>query len=281
VIIPVVVGGTAESFVNDLRTTVPVGTMCEFTTRHLDPLFFGTPRWVGYPAAYGSTMDYEESVAIGIAELWEIVQVYIGEGEQVVLVGYSQGAAIIRRFLAKLAAGGYGDPSVFKDVIVGAALIADPYRPPGGTHLLDTIPPGYGVAGAREIWPDGYLVEVAAPRDPICASPYNSYIRTIADFSGFFSFEPRDLIMWAKQTIIKIQEQGWQNANLDWTQFWQTGQRVREAVDGIGGYLPYDKNLNPGGGRHTCYGTEKMPMSQFTYCERLAIEMNTIARRSA
>lgn len=280
-IIPVVVGGTSESFVGDDRTEVPVNSMCEFTTRHLDPLFFAPARWCGYPSSYGSSMDYEESVAVGIAELWEVVQIYIGEGEQVALVGYSQGAAIIRRFLAKLAAGGYGDPTVFKDVIVGAALIADPYRPEGATYTLDTIPTGYGVAGKTEIWQDGYLVEVAAPRDPISGSPYNSYIRTLADFSGYFSFEPRDLIMWAKQTIIKIQEQGWQNANLDWTQFWQTGQRVREAIDGIGGYLPYDKNLNPGGGRHTCYGTERMPMSQYTYCERLAIEMNTIARRSA
>ena len=249
-IIPVVVGGTSESYVNDLRTTVPENSMCEFTTRHLDPLYFDTARWCGYPSAYGSSMDYEESVAAGIAALWDVVETYIGEGEQVVLVGYSQGAAIIRRFLAKLAAGDYGDPTVFKDVILGAALIADPYRPEG--YGIDTIPPGYGVAGKTTIWTDGYLKEVAAPRDPICASPYNSYIRTIADFSGYFSFHQRDLIMWAKQTIIKIQEQGWQNANLDWTQFWQTGQRVREAIDGIGGYLPYDKNLNPRGGWHTC-----------------------------
>jgi hypothetical protein len=103
------------------------------------------------------------------------------------------------------------------------------------------------------------------------------------------STDPRELAEWMQSIIVKVQQRGWQNANLDWGQFWLTGQRVNEAVDYAGGYLPrleYKTTdwtppivINPGGGRHTCYGTELVPGSHFTYCELLAMALNSIGEQ--
>ncbi|WNY15128.1 lysin B [Rhodococcus phage MacGully] len=281
---PIVVGGTTESYPNDLRTTVPTNTMLHSVTKHLDPAHFAPARWVGYPAKYGDGGAYETSVNQGMwATLLAMLEISGSAGDNdpwyqdnhFWLIGYSQGATVIRRLNEELLK--TNSLPVMRRKIAGISGVADPYRPVGVALGFD--PGGFGVAGTAN-WDKGTpMLQIAASRDPICAAPYNSYIRTVADFTGYMSFtKPGDLAKWASEVIRRIQNRGWQNANLDWGQFWLTGMRVAEAVDQLGGYLPKSP-LNPGGGRHTCYNIEKMPNSPFTYCERMAQEMNTIARR--
>lgn len=285
---PIAVGGTGESYPGDARTTMPepVISMLSFITQKLDPDYYLPGRWVGYPASYGDPMPYETSVEEALNNLDPVVQAALTAGEQVVLLGYSQGASVVRRYLSALAAGEYGDPDSYYGDILGAACVADPYRPEG--VALGYEPGGYGIAGETGIWEDGFLLEVAASRDPICAAQYNSLLRTVADLSGFMSTDIRNLQGWMKAMMKTIQDRGWQNANLDWGQFWLVGQRVNEAIDMAGGYLPRIEYktlpwlppivVNPGGGRHTCYGVERMPGSQYTYCEMLALELNDRAK---
>ena len=272
-----VLGGTGESYPGDLRTEVPPETMLHHVTKHLDPDHF-TSHWVGYPAEYAGSMDYNESVQLGVVNAYlKMVDILSGgtwdhEGDRLWLTGYSQGATIARRFNEALT-----EADNYRSFVAGVSCVADPHRPEGVALGFD--PGGSGVGGPVKWDPEVPMLQVAASRDPICASAANSYIRTVADFTGFLAFNPDDLHQWARDTIRRIEAKGWQNANLDWGQFWLTGMRVAEAVDGLRGYLPMIPGLNPGGGRHTCYGVERMPNSPFTYCERLAQEMNTIARR--
>lgn len=286
---PIAVGGTGESFPGDARIEMPepMISMLSFITEKLDEEYYLPGRWVGYPASYGDPMPYETSVQEALDNLDPVVQAALTAEEQVVLLGYSQGASVVRRYLSAIRAGEYGDPEGYVGLILGAACVADPYRPEG--VVVGYEPGGYGIAGTTPQWEDSFLLEVAAHRDPICAAPYNSLLRTIADLSGFMSTDIRNLQGWMKAMMKTIQDRGWQNANLDWGQFWLVGQRVNEAIDMAGGYLPRIEYktmpwlppivINPGGGRHTCYGMEKMPNSQYTYCEMLALELNSIANR--
>jgi hypothetical protein len=286
---PIAVGGTGESYPGDPRTEMPdpLMSMLSFITEKLDEEYYLPGRWVGYPASYGDPMPYETSVQEALDNLDPVVQAALTAEEQVVLLGYSQGASVVRRYLSAIRAGEYGDPEGYVGLILGAACVADPYRPEG--VVVGYEPGGYGIAGTTPQWEDSFLLEVAAHRDPICAAPYNSLLRTVADLSGFMSTDIRNLQGWMKAMMKTIQDRGWQNANLDWGQFWLVGQRVNEAIDMAGGYLPRIEYktmpwlppivINPGGGRHTCYGMEKMPNSQYTYCEMLALELNSIANR--
>lgn len=281
---PIAVGGTSESYAGDVRTEMPVKevSMLTYVTNALSEEYFEPARWVGYPASYATPMPYEESVGEGIDNLHPVVEDAIAEFDRVALLGYSQGASVVRRYLAKLAAGDYGDPADYEGVIVGAGCVADPYRPEG--NALGFEPGGYGLAGKTTVWDGGYLFEVAAHRDPICAAKYNSYLRDVADFTGYMTPDPRKLDQWMKKNIATIKDKGWQNANLDWGQFWLTGQRVNNSIDEAGGYLQRIEYqtmpwlppivINPGGGRHTCYGVELLPGSIYTYCETLAMAMN-------
>ena len=283
---PIAVGGTGESYANDIRTAVPAGSMLSFVTNSLDPQYFNTAWWVGYPSAYGVPMSFEASVDAGLDALDAKVQAALTAGNKVVLLGYSQGAVIVRRYLAALAEGEYGDAENYTDLIVGAACVADPYRDQGN-YIGAVDPGGYGLAGTTTFWQDGYLLEAAAERDPITAAPADSMLRIIADLTRFMSIDMRKVHEWFADMIKTIRDDGWQKANLDWGQFWVTGQRVQNAIDLAGGYFPLRKYktmpwlpeivINPGGGRHTCYATERVPGSNLTYCEMLAFEINYLA----
>lgn len=286
---PIAVGGTGESYPGDERTEMPAKeiSMLTFITEKLDPDYYLPGRWVGYPASYGDPMPYETSVEEALLNLDPIVQAALSADEKVVLLGYSQGASVVRRYLSEIARGEFGDPDTYYGgKLLGAACVADPYRPEG--VALGHDPGGYGIAGQTQVWEEGYLLEVAASRDPICAAQDNSLLRTVADLSGFMSTDIRNLHDWMKAMMKTIQDRGWQNANLDWGQFWLVGQRVNEAIDMAGGYLPRIEYktfpwlppvvINPGGGRHTCYGVERMPGSQYTYCEMLALQLNDAAK---
>ncbi|WNM64943.1 lysin B [Rhodococcus phage Apiary] len=291
-----VLGGTSESYPDDQRTEVPSNTMLYSITRHLDPAHFHPARWVGYPAQYAGSMDYEESVQVAIGNTYQVLgETMAGpgwaEGDRFWLIGYSQGATVVRRMNELLLGENPTAESImeYRNAIAGISCVADPYRPEGVALGFD--PGGYGVAGKARYDKGTPMLQVAADRDPICAAPYNSFIRTVADFTGYFAMDKASLQEWARDLIKRIKSQGWQNANLDWGQFWLFGQRVDNAIDQLGGYLPRSEIrnpipglppivINPGGGRHTCYNIERMPNSPYTYCERIALEMNHIARRN-
>lgn len=291
-ITPIVMGGTTESYPGDQRTEVPRECLLYSVTRHLDPEYFNTARWVGYPALYAGDLSYEQSLAVGVEAMKAAVTEETAvKGNHVILLGYSQSAVVVRRLLAEAKTGKFGDPTWNAEWIKAAGLVADPVRPKGVALEYDPHPGWYGVAGTEPVWDAVPLLEMAAHRDPISSVPDNSLIRSLADFSGFFGFNQAALDRWVQDMIAKVKSKGWQNANLDWRQFWLVGQRVNEAVDALGGYLPRQEVrfsrflppsiVNPGGGRHTCYNIERMPGSQYTYCERLALELNRIAQGEA
>lgn len=265
--------------------------MLGFVTRELDPAFYNPARWIGYPAQYAGTMDYEASIGAAIVKAMPIILAQINQGNMVVLLGYSQGAVVARRILAQFGQGVYGPADSFRNKVIGAALVADPVRPPG-KNLGNFVAPGSGVAGSEPIWDKAFLLELANPKDIICSAPYNSLIRTFADFTGFFATNPNSLNRWVSDTQKKIQKRGWQNANLDWGQFWLIGQRVAEAVEGLQGYLPTTRRrnplpwlpdlvINPKGGQHTLYPQAIMPGENKTYCQVLAAELNEAGARRA
>lgn len=291
-IVPIVFGGTSESYPGDNRSTPPNGTMLKVVTDKLDSRWYRQARWVGYPAQYAGVMSYEASIAAAIQNAIPIIaDVLNNTTHQVVLLGYSQGAAVVRRILAQLKNGVHGPVSFFDGRVIGAGLIADPARP-AGKNLGPQVAPGYGIAGPEEVWEKAFLLEIANPLDVICCAPQNSLIRTFADFTGFFATDQASLERWASTSIKRIQERGWQNANLDWGQFWNIGQRVNEAVAGIQGYLPRrtrrnplpwlpDIVMNPNGGQHTRYHLDLIPGTRMTGCELLAFELNAAGERRA
>ena len=291
-IVPIVFGGTSESYPGDNRTTPPDGTMLKVVTDKLDSRWYNPAIWIGYPAQYAGVMSYEESIAVAIQNAIPVINDILNNtNDQIVLLGYSQGAAIARRILAQIGAGVHGTVDFFTGRVIGAGLIADPARP-AGENLGPQIAPGYGIAGTEEVWEKAFLLEIANPLDVICCAPHNSLIRTFSDFTGFFATDKASLERWAATSIQKVKQRGWQNSNLDWGQFWQIGQRVNEAVAGLQGYLPRhtrknplswlpDIVMNPNGGQHTRYHLDLIPGTRMTGCELLAFELNAAGERRA
>jgi hypothetical protein len=290
-ITPIVFGGTSESYPGDNRTSPPAGSMLKFVTDKLDPRWYNPAVWVGYPAQYAGSMSYEQSITTAVNNAVAIMARELQAGNMIVLLGFSQGATICRRILAMYGNGAFGDVNWYIGKVIGAGLIADPVRP-AGKNLGPQVAPGSGVAGSEPIWDKAFLLEIANPKDVICCAPYNSLIRTFADFTGFFATDGRSLEQWAATSIKRVQEKGWQNANLDWGQFWQFGQRVNEAITGLQGYLPRrtrknplpwlpDIVSNPGGGQHTRYHIDFIPGTKMTGCELLAFELNAAGERRA
>ncbi|MFC4123714.1 PE-PPE domain-containing protein [Nocardia rhizosphaerae] len=161
------------------------------------------PRMVPYPADYGTTMSFTESVAAGKRALLAAID---RTPNLVVLAGYSQGAAVAGDVAAAIGRGEHPGLEV-----LACALIADPCRP-AGRYLGDTDPGGFGVVGERHI--DGIPAYwAAAPGDPITALPAGNPLRTIADLSAFFSFaSPSAAVRWAQRmldTATRKQLQRW------------------------------------------------------------------------
>lgn len=169
-----VVGGTGESHLGDRRTEVT--GLLSGVADVLDERF--ACRWVGYPASYGPApepggMSFADSVAIGAARLASLLEVSAGT---VALVGYSQGAVVIRTALAALADRGDG----VLGRILGIGFVADPHQPPGAVPGCD----GWGVAGPGEPLPPGIpVIWVGAPDDMICNARPDSLVRDIADLT--------------------------------------------------------------------------------------------------
>lgn len=120
-----VVGGTGESYDGDMRTEVT--GLLSGVTDALDDRF--DTRWVGYPASYGpaphlSGISYADSVAAGQRALAAALHAVVGP---VMIIGYSQGAVVIRRLLADLDA--RADMRALSRV-VAVGFVADPISRP-------------------------------------------------------------------------------------------------------------------------------------------------------
>ncbi|MDH3043828.1 PE-PPE domain-containing protein [Gordonia alkanivorans] len=249
-----VVGGTGESYPGDVRTEV-TGLLAGVTDE-LDDRF--SSRWVAYPASYGPAprpggMSFADSVAIGARRLSELLERTTGP---VALLGYSQGAVVIRAALAEL---GTRRHHVVGRVL-GVGLVADPHQPAGVIPGCD----GWGVAGPGEQLPTGLpVVWVGAPDDMICNARADSLVRDIADLTRAMTFAA--LGRWGRSAFGVLRRNAFQNARrtaVRPSQWRRDVHRLASAWWEIRCYLPSMIRFlgvvwtNSPGGRHTSYRHE-------------------------
>lgn len=157
-------------------------------------------RIVRYPADFGMRgTTYADSRAAGLYSLGQAAAECESRGVSYLVAGYSQGAVVAGDFAAAL-----GPASL----CVGAALIADGYRPAGEGVLQagHQMAPGYGIGGQRPIhgvrawW-------VSAPGDPICALPAGNPLRMVADLAEYFSLRgPAEATVWMARALARVAE---------------------------------------------------------------------------
>lgn len=248
------VGGTGESYRGDRRTAV--SGMLGAVVDDLDERF--VPRWVGYPASYGPAtgrrgISYADSVAEGVRSLRQALTDTDG---QVVIVGYSQGAVVVRRCVHELEL----DADLSIDRVIGLGFVADPHQPPG----VVTGCSGWGVAGEGPPLPGRIPAWwVGAPTDMICNAEPDSLIRDIADLTA--SLEFRRPLNWIRDMLVVLRDNAFQNAartSLRPAQWGRDVHRLRAAWRAVRRYLPalivwHSLVItNRDGGRHTAYCRE-------------------------
>lgn len=255
------VGGTGESYDGDTRTHV-VGLLSA-VTRELDDRFDAT--WVPYPASYGPVADggssFRHSTEMGAQAL--VVALAEVRGP-VMLIGYSQGCSVIRAAL----------PKVNGSNIIGIGLISDPQQPVGVLTGCE----GYGVAGDGPEIPSWIPVKwIGHPQDLICNASDDSYIRDIADLTGWMSFTQARV--WANKVWELLRSNTFQNAqktHFSPKQWRKDLRRLQTAFLEVLGYLPSRVSWrrfqirNPRGGRHVSYASEPLDSSGRTGCQLLA-----------
>lgn len=265
------VGGTGESFDGDARTAVT--GMLRAVTDLLDDRF--EAMWVGYPASYGPApvhdgISYVDSLSVGVLRLRAAIE---ASDRPVMIIGYSQGAAVIRTLLAH--------PAMFRLLpkIAAVGFVADPNQPRG---VIDGCA-GWGVAGEGGDLPEGLPAYwVGAPTDMICNASDDSLIRDIADLTDSLSLTR--VRRWTTHVAARVLSRRMQNA--DATRFspaqWRHDvARLRTAVREVRGYLPPQMVVgrwtvrNRLGGSHVSYSTKpyrRAPLTDptVTGCETLA-----------
>lgn len=265
-----VVGGTGESFVGDERTEVT--GLLSAVTDCLDKRFIA--RWVPYAASYGPVphrdgLSYAASVDGGVANLAAAFDRCTGD---VALLGYSQGAVVVRRFATALTDGDCAR-------IVGVGLVADPHQPPGGVPGCD----GWGVAGPGDPLPPSLPVFwVGAPDDVICNASPDSLLRDIADLTG--AMELHHPGRWWSEIRKRLLCNDLQNADatsVSPEQWRRDPGRIAAAWREVCGYLPTELDwnhlriANNEGGQHTSYaerpyGHTPLTDAEVTGCQTLA-----------
>jgi hypothetical protein len=257
------VGGTGESYPGDSRTGV-CGLLAGVTDR-LDDRF--DSRWVAYPASYGpvpatSGVSYRASVAAGVSNLRARLDEISGP---VMLIGYSQGAVVIRHVLSDTNAA---------DSVVAAGFVADPHQPPNAVEGCE----GFGLAGRGPDLPAGLpALWIAHPGDVICNASADSFLRDVADLTAALSVS--DVRGWLVSLWHVVRTNGFQNAartSIHPRQWRKDLRRLRILAVELAGYLPTRVRwgqlmiVNRRGGRHTAYGAEPLGDGEFTGCETLA-----------
>ena len=250
------VPGTTESWQGDTRTQV--SGMLKHVVDALPAQHF-TARWIGYPADYGLRMSYTESVTAGELAVRDALLAVDGP---VVLLGYSQGAAIAGN-VAELV---HRWPEWGID-LRGVGLVSDPrrHRHQYAPHPPLYRPAGYGVSGERLIPTDRFPVwSVSAAGDPISSLPEGNPLRTVADWTNFMCVSrPRQ---WVADIIADIRQRQMQR-------WWDTAKWKSWA-----GALAYARGMVLDG-RHTCYPVEPMPGTSLTYTQALAQAIAAHARK--
>ncbi|WP_020107229.1 PE-PPE domain-containing protein [Nocardia sp. 348MFTsu5.1] len=263
VVTVLVVGGTGESYAGDTRQRVG-GLLAEVTGR-LDERF--DCQWVGYPASYGPVpdlagMSYLDSVRAGVANLRDRLVATPGP---VMLIGYSQGAVVIRNLLADRKS---------SRAVVAVGFVADPHQPPGVVAGCD----GFGLAGEGPAIPtDVPVMWIADPADVICNASRDSLLRDFADLTAAMSI--RDVRGWFRNLWQVLRGNDFQNAtrtSISPRQWRQDVRRLRIVMAEIAGYLPRKlmwrglQIVNRSGGRHTAYDAEPLAGGTLSGCEVLA-----------
>ncbi|MGS2809479.1 alpha/beta fold hydrolase [Nocardia sp. MW-W600-9] len=169
--------------------------------------------YVPYPATYGTPMSFRNSVNVG---KYALVQAIRDSPNPVIVAGYSQGAAVAAEVAADIA--------MYPDLDVrAAALIACPSRPRG--VCVGVEPGGYGVVGELEISTMPTL-HAAAFRDPICALPEGSMLRSLADMSAYMSISsPQEFAQWGASLVDLALQRRFQR--------WWAPQNWRDTADVI------------------------------------------------
>ncbi|WP_336791649.1 PE-PPE domain-containing protein [Gordonia malaquae] len=275
------VGGTGESYPADNRTHVT--GMLAAVTDQLDSRFVS--RWVPYPASYGPTagrhgIAYVDSVACGVASLAASIRDTDGP---IMLIGYSQGAAVIRTFLAHPASSNL----VAKVTAVG--FVADPHQPRGAVDGCT----GWGVAGPGAPLPgDVPACWVGVADDVICNATDDSLIRDIADLTDSLSMlHVRRWMTAMGSAVIGRRMQNAARTSVSPRQWRRDVHRIATAAREVRGYLPSVLPVgrwsitNRSGGRHVSYAAEPYrhaPLTDpdVTGCEMLAAWMQVEATMS-
>lgn len=275
-----VVGGTGESFAGDDRTTVT--GMLAGVTDCLDSRFVA--RWVGYPASYGPSphldgLSFRRSLVVGSNHLRDALRTTSGP---LMVIGYSQGAVVIRSVLHHLWRA--GDPALRR--VLAAGFVADPHQPPGVVKGCA----GWGVAGPGPDLPPGLATYwVGAADDVICNADADSLVRDIADLTASMALRrPRE---WLRQLWTTVRTNDFQNAartSISLDQMRRDIGRLSAAAREVLGYLPRVIRwrgvvvTNRLGGRHTSYSREPYRRSSrtdpdTTGCQALAAWMQVCA----
>ncbi|MBY4129265.1 PE-PPE domain-containing protein [Rhodococcus fascians] len=259
------VGGTGESHPSDHRTRVTGLLSC--VVHELDDRFIG--RWVGYPASYGPVslggLCFRHSADIGVRRLRRAIESTTGP---IALIGYSQGATVVREALGLVA-----DGTIDGTRIVAAGLVSDPQQPAGAVSGCS----GRGVAGAGPALPASLPVRwIGLETDVICNASDDSLIRDVADLTRWMSF--RTPKIWIRELWTLLRSNSFQNATrtrLRPSQWAKDVRRLRTAATEVAGYLPQSMRwhrfewANPGGGRHIAYAREPYD-GELTGCQALA-----------
>ena len=263
------VGGTGESWPGDTRTDV-VG-MTAYITGELDPAVFDS-RWVGYDSTYGPLpyvqgVSYTESVARGLHALIQAIELH-SDGRPVILIGYSQGAAVVSTLLDLCAGAGPsypGEPTgipAAADRILAAALVANPQRKPGTGPTNGITVKGYGITyDPAKPTPDRIVpvAEIASPNDAIASADPDSMLRSIAKVTDFMSFV--DLHAWGVDLYNEAKAIDWKAEATSWLDWPRQYDRAKRAALEAFGYLT---------GRHTSYNVELVPGLGCTYTQLAA-----------
>ena len=246
-----VCGGTSETGSWDTRTDVP-GMLAD-SAKRLDSRF--RAQWVPYPAVYGTSMPYDESVRLGAGALLSQIDQLIGA--PFVLWGYSQGCDVVRQALALLEPGAD---------CLGVGMLADPGRHPDQWAGMARKPEGYGIRGAFRIDNSRFPVwSLSAQGDPISSLPAGNPLRLIADLTDMMGLAgPAQRLAWFADMVAKI--------TAGQLQPWWTADHWRD----WGGALAFARGYVIDG-RHTCYAHEIVPGLLSTYTARLAQLTNTLS----
>ncbi|OZC55073.1 hypothetical protein CH289_07715 [Rhodococcus sp. RS1C4] len=193
-----------------------------------------------YPAEYGIVptllgRSFDNSLTTGI----RYANQRIDEAQDpVILIGFSAGAAVAGHTAAQLT------PAQRRKV-AAVILISDPFQPDGFTSA------GHGIAGSRRI--NGVTARwIFDELDPICCTPKNSPLRTLADQTSSMSLA--DPHAWGTNLLTRLRLHQWQPVA-------PQGSDYAEARAAIDRYRT---------GYHTSYNTKRVPGMNVTYTKLAA-----------